>query len=561
MANQENKSKYWMRKFQEAGWSDFRELEVGSVFETSVSNHIQMADRIGDIIFWYKSDSDKGIYFITQVISEVYPSDNNTKWGMDLKVLKTIIKNPIIPEDIGFSDLMNTIKDRGQAGAVYNLTVDDKPEKLYELIKGNAKIEFAQLGGEEINHKDLELLEKIKEKNINDGTMFNPFLDMNLVRNEVRHLSFLTNLLNPNGTHHQGTKFLNLFMDRIINYETQIDNKLIENFCNVENINVQTEKKTPNGRIDIWIENDEYIIAIEGKTETVDSKGQLKKYDDYLQKQHKPYLLIYLTMTGEQPTYECPENLQIMDFNDDILTFVEESLEIKMPNKILETLNEYFNALTTYLNNLNRTWSYDLDIIQEITKDKESYLKYENIKNNYFYNTEKYKYSVVEDVANVFEKAKAKIERNFFWELVANISSDLEKEGFTTDDEFDDNYKLGLATDIEEITKARKERLKNEISEELIQSSRYGIAFENTISENENIRLIIQNDFQQLHVYFNHNKNDELVNWFEDNDITLMEGHEFLSNNISKFLDNDYMTKCVKECKIKILNESKQIEM
>ena len=44
MANKENKSKYWIRKFHEKGWEDFRELEVGSVFETSVSNHVQMAD-------------------------------------------------------------------------------------------------------------------------------------------------------------------------------------------------------------------------------------------------------------------------------------------------------------------------------------------------------------------------------------------------------------------------------------------------------------------------------------------------------------------------------------
>ena len=56
-------------------------------------------------------------------------------------------------------------------------------------------------------------------------------------------------------------------------------------FCDSENIYVQTEKTTPNGRIDIWIENDDYIVAIEGKTETVDSKGQLKKYDDFLKKQ------------------------------------------------------------------------------------------------------------------------------------------------------------------------------------------------------------------------------------------------------------------------------------
>jgi len=428
----ENKSKYWIRKWQEKRWTYFKELVVGSIFDTAVSNHVQMAGRVGDIIFWYRTDNNKkGIYFITKVVAEPKKDDAyQNSWSMSLQVIKTLVDNPVIPEKNGFKSLIEKLNKMGQGGANYNLSNDENPEKLWELVLGNEKVILDNLDIN-IDKKDLEIIEDIKTKNINDGKMFNPFLDMNLVRNEVRHLSFLTNLLNPNGTHHQGTLFLNLFMNRILNYENQQNNENIQKFCDEENIHVQTEKKTPNGRIDIWIENDKYIIAIEGKTETVDSKGQLNKYDDYLQQQTKPYLLIYLTMTGEDPTNNYPNNLQLMDFDDDIMTFIKESLEINtIPDKIYETLNEYYNSMITYLNKFNNTWNYELDIIDEITKDKESYIKYENIKNNYFYNTKKYKYTVVEDVANVFEKAKAKIERDFLNELSDNLDKDFEKDGF-----------------------------------------------------------------------------------------------------------------------------------
>ena len=141
MVNEENKSIYWIRKFHEKGWDDFRDLEVGTVFETSVSNHKQMADSIGDIIFWYKSDSDKGIYFITQVISAPYPGDNNTGHWMDLRILKTIIDNPVKSEEHKVLKLlMDKINKMGQGGSTYNLTFKDKPEKIYDLIKGKEEM-------------------------------------------------------------------------------------------------------------------------------------------------------------------------------------------------------------------------------------------------------------------------------------------------------------------------------------------------------------------------------------------------------------------------------------
>lgn len=564
MANKENKSSYWIKKWQEAGWSDYTELEVGSVFNASVSNHKQMADRIGDIIFWYKSDSSKGIYFITQVVSAPYPGDNNTGHWMDCKVLKTIIDNPVKPENHKIlNKLMEKINKMGQGGGTYNLTFEDEPEKIYDLIKGNEEIELKEDGVTEINLKDLEEIEKIKETYIKeDDNFFNPFVDTDLAKSEVRHLNFITNLINPNGSHMQNDTYLKLFIDELLAFENLANDENLQKFCSGSNIHVQTEYNIGNGRIDMWLENDDFIIAIEGKTETQDHDGQLKKYDDFLQKQNKPYLLFYLTKFSEAPKFKAPDTVVQIGFYDTILPFVKKVLSVEnLPDNISFAVTDYCNALDIYLNELNTDWAYGLNIVKEITKDKDSYDKYSNIARNYYRDMDKFKNSVVEDIANNFELAKAKIERNFFGELLNSISADLEKEGFVLNVDFDDDG-LDLAIDLNTISKARIKRLAMyDENKDLMSGSKFAIQFVNTIDDNEYLFLNIQNDIYGLHVFFNHIKENEEVNIFEENDKVMIEPNIFYSNNIAEFLDKDYISKHLKECKSKILNELKQIEI
>ncbi len=561
MINQENKSSYWIRKFHEKGWDDFRELEVGSVFETSVSNHKQMADRIGDIIFWYKSDSNKGIYFITQVISAPYPGDNNTGYWMDLKILKTIIDNPVKPEKHKvLNKLMDKINKMGQGGSTYNLNFGDEPEKIYDIIKGNEEIELKEDGIEEINIKDLEEVEKIKENYIKeDINFFNPFVDTDLAKSEVRHLNFITNLINPNGSHMQGDKYLKIFIDELLAFEDLKNNKDLQNFCHTKNVKVQTEYHVGNGRIDMWLENDNFIIAIEGKTETEDSDGQLTKYENFLQKQNKDYLLFYLTKYGSKPKYESPDTIKLIGFQNTILPFVQTILEIEdLPNNIYTSVNDYNSALYIYLNSLDINWVYKLNIVNEITKSTDNYLKYENIARNYYRDMIKYNNSSTEDIANSFEYAKAKIERNFFERLLNSISDDLKKEGFEINKNIIEND-LDIAIDVSRISNARIKRL-SAYNENTIENSSFNINFVNIIDENEYLMLFIQNDYDGFCVFFNHFKNDEIINYFEENNKVIIEPNIFYSNNIDKFLDEEYMSKYVKECKAKILNELKRIE-
>lgn len=245
MVNKEVMSNFWMRKWQEARWSYFKDLKVGDTFDTSVNNHNQMVDRLGDIIFWYRTDKGKeGIYFITKVVSEPKKDDAyQNGYSMSLQVIKTIVNNPVKLDKTDFNNLLKDIDAKGQGGANTNILQKYNPKKLYELVRGNEAIEVKNII-KEIDGKDLQTIEEIKAQNINDGKMFNPFLDMNLVKNEVRHLSFLTNLLNPNGTHHQGITFLEVFKNVLLDhYELDSDTKkYIQKFTDSENIYVQTKK-------------------------------------------------------------------------------------------------------------------------------------------------------------------------------------------------------------------------------------------------------------------------------------------------------------------------------
>lgn len=563
MINQESKSMYWIRKFQEKGWDDFRELEVGSIFETSVSNHRQMEDRIGDIIFWYKSDKDKGIYFITEVISTPYPGDNNTGYWIDLKVLKTIIDNPVKPEQYKvLQELMTKINKMGQGGSIYNLIAQDSPEEIYNIIKGNEEIELKQDGVEDIDLEDLKDIELIKQNYINEMDFFNPFVDTNLAKSEVRHLNFVTNLINPNGSHMQGNMFLKVFIDELLAFKHLQKNIHLKNFCDINNIKIQTEYNVGNGRIDMWLENDEFIIAIEGKTETEDHYGQLKKYDTFLQQQNKPYKLFYLTKFADAPKFDAPDSVELIGFHDTILPFVQNILRIEnLSEKIHFVVTEYKEALDIYLNELSINWRYQLNIVDEMIKNKDSYQKYENITRNYYRDISTYKNSVVEDVANTFELGKAKIERNFFVLLLENIIDDLEKEGFKLDTAFDEDG-LNLAIDLKTISDARIKRLAMwGEDKDLISDSRFDILFKNDISKNEKLYLNLQNHYEGFFVAFFHYKDGEEIDNFKENYTLLLEPNIFYSNNIDVFFDKNYMSKNIQDCKVKILNELKQIEI
>ncbi len=129
-------------------------------------------------------------------------------------------------------------------------------------------------------------------------------------------------LLEPNGIHGQGMKFLELFIKTL-------SSNIGKNFNhNLSAAKITREKSTDllekqNRRIDLFIDLREFIVAIENKPWAGEQEDQMGDYFEYLQKlienKHiNDFLLIYLHGTGEKPTSIKKE---IVENNKDRLLF------------------------------------------------------------------------------------------------------------------------------------------------------------------------------------------------------------------------------------------------
>jgi hypothetical protein len=411
---------YWIFKFKKEQWEDWDKQEIGSVFTASVKHHRKMMNPIGDIVLWYEKGK---IYLVSEVISDI-EEDPRYQGGhvVRMLVLQTLYEKSFSLDEKGFEELNKDVK-KGQQGAInYRIEPKSTAEKLYGEFK---IIQKEKLEKEKLSEDDYRRIKDLKNEAINDGYMFNPFLDTNLIRHEVKHVSFIANLLNPHGTHMQGDIFLKAFLK-------EIDEKNLDNF-NTYSAQVYTEVSIGSngankGRIDLWIENNERVVAIEAKVETKDHDEQLIKYDKFLKtyskENHKDYHLYYLTKTGEKPIGTIPEGLNCIGYNNEILSWMEKITVSEMPKRLQDILIDYKNSLECYLYEVSPIWKYELSVLKEMAQSKEAYQKYEQIKNNYYYDPQEYKYKEVEDIASFFKKINAYIEAEFFILLHKALKND-----------------------------------------------------------------------------------------------------------------------------------------
>lgn len=105
-------------------------------------------------------------------------------------------------------------------------------------------------------------------------------------------------LLEPEGIHGQGTKFLELFLKTL----SQNVGRSFE--YELSATKIEREKTTDkNRRIDLLIDLGGFVIAIENKPWAGEQESQLEDYFNWLQEKYGDnFLLIYLHGTGEEPT-------------------------------------------------------------------------------------------------------------------------------------------------------------------------------------------------------------------------------------------------------------------
>lgn len=140
-------------------------------------------------------------------------------------------------------------------------------------------------------------LRKEKEKR---GESFNMFSILKLSREEVRlHSAFITELLNPRGTHGLKDKFLHSFLKTIdskINFDfTSIR---VKNEFFIGEINNKGDR---GGRIDLIITDKmNNAIIIENKIGAKDQSKQLLRYHNYAKEEKRQFQLLYLEPHNNQ---------------------------------------------------------------------------------------------------------------------------------------------------------------------------------------------------------------------------------------------------------------------
>lgn len=163
---------------------------------------------------------------------------------------------------------------------------------------------------------------------------FNVFEAAGIYSRELSHSHFLAELLNPDGTHGQGSLFLNSFLERV-----GIDKPKARAI-------VSTEYSIDEARrLDVLIRfGTQYLLAIENKVNAAEGEDQIKKYQEWLKQSERPYTLVFLTRDGRDPSTNDPAELppKCLSYGD-ISRWIREAVK-KLPcaaTRLRATLDQY----------------------------------------------------------------------------------------------------------------------------------------------------------------------------------------------------------------------------
>lgn len=178
------------------------------------------------------------------------------------------------------------------------------------------------------------------------GEQFNMFSACGVNHYETTHSSIIAELLNPQGSHGQGTLFLSLFLSSIHSGF---------NFYLDKGASVEREHYTGDGFIDILITNPyNQAVIIENKIYAGDQFEQLRRYNEYAKKSFNGgYIVLYLTLNGNAASSQSGEGVQYLQISyaSTVISWLEDAIKysVKLPI-IRETLIQYQNHILNLTN-------------------------------------------------------------------------------------------------------------------------------------------------------------------------------------------------------------------
>lgn len=204
-------------------------------------------------------------------------------------------------------------------------------------------------------------IEKLHECAERTGKNFNVFSILHRESDEVKtHSAIIAELLNPLGSHSQGTLFLKLFLEKLLQGRNTnlkcgkdgLSDEYLKKFevgVEVSFVGKNKEGKTEQSRIDILIEKNDDCVVIENKIWANDQPRQLERYHEYATRKSEDPILIYLTPDGAGPKKhtlgDLPEDEVIcLSYCKDIIEWVDACIkeaEAAHIPQISETLHQY----------------------------------------------------------------------------------------------------------------------------------------------------------------------------------------------------------------------------
>lgn len=196
------------------------------------------------------------------------------------------------------------------------------------------------------------LLEKAAEERRRTASTFNIFHLLRVADREVyTHSALLADLLNPRGSHAQGTLFLEHFFSVCADAHPGLPIPLAPLLSN--EWMVQAEKVTPLGNLDMVLSSSDlgFLYAIENKIWAEEQPEQLARYSRWLQQQKAEYphqALVYLTPDGRESwTHDGAIYFQL-SYREHIASWLGKALIQVEPPRLRETLAQYIDVLKTF---------------------------------------------------------------------------------------------------------------------------------------------------------------------------------------------------------------------
>jgi hypothetical protein len=214
------------------------------------------------------------------------------------------------------------------------------------------------------------------------GEKYNIFNVAGIANKEVIMCRVLADLLNPQGKHCQGSRYLSLFWKTI-------SSKLPEQLkLNVDETKVTAEEGTDeNRRIDITLEDRNIFIPIEVKIGAGDQPKQVADYHKFAREKNKVKKnnvnvpVLYLTVDGHEPSKISKDDVDeadyvMLSFKNHILTWLEACVreneniqEITIP--VRENMRQFIAAIKSQCGK-SEDAEMEEEIFKKITKDEDT---------------------------------------------------------------------------------------------------------------------------------------------------------------------------------------------